>query len=198
MGSSSTISLPSKSEVENQSKANNNTITPNYKPSSNNYNLQINHITPNYKPSNNNNDQNNMAPPPLTDQHPIDDFSFEKNAPKEKINKPEKANTINNQRPIQPNQQLRQNQTMPMPNIPHGQIGIAYQPMGIAQGVPIVNPVGYPMAYYGPPGYPYVYPNYAPQPMPGSVVVVPPGYKPDNSCGYSPWGDLGDDLRNLF
>jgi hypothetical protein len=51
-----------------------------------------------------------------------------------------------------------------------------------------------------PPGYPvpvgvYPYPYGVVQP---TAVVIPPGYTRDYSMGFSPWGDLADDLNNLF
>ena len=88
----------------------------------------------------------------------------------------------------QPNQ-VNQYNPQPMP------MGVAVpfvQPVN-APGMPVPNPP-YPMPYYYPaPGNPYPY--YPPQP--GTITyVLPPGYKPDR--GYSPWGDLAEDLRDLF
>ena len=49
--------------------------------------------------------------------------------------------------------------------------------------------------YLPPLGYPY----YRQPPMGSkSVFIIPPGYKRDYSGGYKTWGDLADDLNNLF
>ena len=46
---------------------------------------------------------------------------------------------------------------------------------------------------------PYAYPYYGqPQTRPKTVVVLPPGYKRDYSAGYCPWGNLEEDLDNIF
>ena len=79
-------------------------------------------------------------------------------------------------------------QYAPVPNTP---------PQNISFGVP-----HYAMPYY--PGqpmyhYPLNYPYYGPPSMgPNTILVIPPGYQRDYSGGYSPWGDLADDLDNLF
>ena len=97
----------------------------------------------------------------------------------------------------QPQPQLQQNQiyqSNPQPQIPMGVASPYYQPVGNPPGMPVVNGA-YPMpVYYGAPGYPYPY--YAPQPGVNTVLVLPPGYKRDR--GYSPWGDLAEDIRDLF
>ena len=48
--------------------------------------------------------------------------------------------------------------------------------------------------------YPQPYPYYPPPPPPGgnTVFVIPPGYEYDYSGGYSPFGNLMEDLDNLF
>ena len=175
MGSSPT--LPSREEVEKQSKKNENKITQEYKTPKNVQNL-------------------NLGAPPIQNQdiYPINNLSLENNnTSPEKINKPANYDGINNQKPLQ--RQPRLNQSIPISNNPRMQYGTAspYQPIIVSQGVPIVNPGGYPLTYNG-----YPYPNYGPASMLNTVVVLPPGYKPDNNIGYAPWGDLGDDLRNLF
>ena len=54
--------------------------------------------------------------------------------------------------------------------------------------------------YYPPPQpYPYYPPPPPPPPSGGNtVIVIPPGYEVDYSPRYSPFGDLLDDLDNLF
>ena len=65
--------------------------------------------------------------------------------------------------------------------------------LSILQGISISNP-GYPNPYYYPaPGNLYTY--YGPQ-QGNTVYVLPLGYKPDR--GYSYWGDLAEELRDLF
>ena len=98
----------------------------------------------------------------------------------------------------QPLSQPQQNpiyQNNPQPQIPMGVASPYYQPVAYPPGgMPVVNGP-YPMpVYYGAPGYPYPY--YPPQPGVKTVLVLPPGYKRDR--GYSPWGDLSEDLENLF
>ena len=136
--------------------------------------------------------------------HPIDEFIDD--TPSEKVNKPGKDNNRNNNPPI-----LNRNQNIPRqnPNVPQqnrANPNQQQQPMPMAPGVarPYVQPVGVPMQY---PGYPvpyypgdpmYPYPYYPPQQPPANtVVVLPPGYQPDYSPGYCPWGDLVEDLNNL-
>ena len=78
---------------------------------------------------------------------------------------------------------------------PHGPQYAAY-PVAGPQFVPVAAP--YPMGYYPPPMYPQPYPYYGQPPMVPTVLVLPPGYKRDNSCRYSPWGNLAEDLESLF
>ena len=57
----------------------------------------------------------------------------------------------------------------------------------------------YAQPYPQPYAQPYAYPYYGqPQARPKTVVVLPPGYKRDYSAGYSPWGNLEEDLDNIF
>ena len=60
----------------------------------------------------------------------------------------------------------------------------------------------YVMPYYpNQPMYPQPnsYPYYGqPQRRPKTVVVLPPGYKRDYSPGYCPWGNIQEDLDNIF
>ena len=189
MGSSSNHSLPSKSEVENQHKAN----------------ISQTAGKPSFTPNNPNDNNQDMAPPPLNGQnqirqHPIDEIF---DTPSEKV-----KDNNNNNKPTP----VRQNNSQPQPQLrsqPQGQLPQPQQnasnannpqpqiQMGVAS--PYVQPVGVPFGnpYY--PGQPmYPYPYYGPQPPVNTVVVLPPGYKPDNSPGYCPWGNLGEDLRTLF
>ena len=121
--------------------------------------------------------------------------------------KPNRPGEINNNNPPPPNYGAPapgnpQMQRNPMPmNRPMPVNG----PRPIAQPVYVPPPMAVPGAVpYYPPPYPGVYPY--PYPMPpygyprpiNSVVVLPPGYHRDFSAGYSPWGDLADDLDNLF
>ena len=77
---------------------------------------------------------------------------------------------------------------------PHGAVPVAqpvYVPPPIPGTIP-VYPAGYPVPYGVYPGYPYPYP------MQPTAVVLPPGYTRDYSAGFSPFGDLADDINNLF
>ena len=68
----------------------------------------------------------------------------------------------------------------------------ANPPIAVPGAVPIYPRPIYPVPY-GVYPYPYPYPN------PGNtVVVIPPGYRRDYTGGYSPFGDIIDDLENLF
>ena len=59
--------------------------------------------------------------------------------------------------------------------------------------VPVMAP---PMVPYG--VYPQPYPYPYPVARPPTVMVIPPGYTRDFTGGYSPWGNIADDLDNLF
>ena len=198
MGSSSNRSLPSQSQVENQHNLNNN----------NNINSET-VGKPSFTQNIPNNINVDMAPPPikqnLSNNHPLDELLNENN------NSSKISNNNNNSKIIdKPNklpQNRPQNQPQPQSQNPNSinnyqqiqmQNGVAspyIQPVGIAVGVP-----NYPYpGYYYPPGQPiYPYPYYGPQPQTNSVLVLPPGYKPDYSAGYCPWGNLADDLNNLI
>ena len=80
------------------------------------------------------------------------------------------------------------------PPVPVAQPVYVAPPVGmVAPGVvPVMAPPVYPYGVYPQP-YPYPYPVANP-----TVVVVPPGYHRDFTGGYSPWGNLADDLDNLF
>ena len=68
-------------------------------------------------------------------------------------------------------------------------------PNAYANGYPNYNTPYYPPAQ----PYPYYPPPPPPPPSGGNtIVVIPPGYEVDYSPGYSPFGDLLDDLDNLF
>ena len=81
----------------------------------------------------------------------------------------------------------------PMPMAAHGPMPLA-SPVYIPPPVPGAIPV-YPQPYPVPYGV-YPYPQYVV--ANSTMVILPPGYKRDYSPGYSPWGDLADDLNNLF
>ena len=195
MGSSSNHSLPSKSQIENHNKLNNDNINSETvgKPSFS-QNIQNNNIQ-------------DMAPPPVKqdlDNHPLDEFLNDSTTPSRRNNENINSKIINN--PTQKNK----NDSKPLPQIiqqnpniinnniqPQMQIGVArpyVQPVGVPVGIPAQN---YP--YQGPyylPGQPiYPIPYYRPQP-PINSIVLPPGYKPD--YGYSPYGNISEDLNNLF
>ena len=140
------------------------------------------------------------APVPIQREqlHPLDELIDDK--PSEKVSKPSKSNNNNNP-PI-----LNRNQNIPQQNraIPNQQP--QHQPQPMVQGVasPYIQSVGVPLPY---PGYPVPYypvdplnpyPYYPPLQPNNTVVVLPPGYKPDYNPGYSPWGNLSEDLNNLF
>ena len=196
MGSSSSVDLPTKSQVLNQN---------------NGTNIANSSVTP---LSSNQDDQSVNMPAPIPNQymgnqkeqlHPIDELIDD--TPSEKVNKPSKSNNNNNPPIVNRNQNFpRQNQNIPQqfranPNQPQQQP----MPMGAGVARPYVQPAGvslpypaYPAPYYpGDPMYPYPY-YPPPQPPTNTVVVLPPGYKPDYSAGYSPWGNLSEDLNNLF
>ena len=68
-----------------------------------------------------------------------------------------------------------------------------YPPVGVVPGaVPVYAPHLVPYGVYPQP-YPYPYPV-----APPTVVVLPPGYSRDFSGGYSPWGNIMDDIDNIF
>ena len=104
---------------------------------------------------------------------------------------------ISNQNPPQ-NSNIPQ-QNIVNPNIQPRPIAVSAVPNG-----PYIHPVGVPLAY---PGYPspyypgapmYPYPYVARPPVSNTVVVLPPGYKQDFTAGYSPYGNIAEDLNNLF
>ena len=201
MGSSSSNDLPTKSQIINNN------------PNSNNFTKTGNAVATPFSNNENNQNGNMPAPVPMGNQkeqvHPIDEFM---DTPSEKVNKPSKGNNNNNPKILNRNQNIpSQNQNMPRQNqnIPQQYRANPnqQQPMPMVAGVasPYVQPVGVPLPY---PGYPvpyypgdpmYPYPYYPPQQPPtNTVVVLPPGYKPDYNPGYSPWGNLSEDLQNLF
>ena len=113
-------------------------------------------------------------------------------------------------------QKKQKNKRQPIP-VPQNQLymdsnGQKYMavPVGSPKLVPIPvsNPYPYPNAYPNYNGayypqtqmYPQPYPYYPPPPPPGgnTVFVIPPGYEYDYSGGYSPFGNLMEDLDNLF
>ena len=74
--------------------------------------------------------------------------------------------------------------------------GPQYMGMGFASPYPMNYYPGQPM-YVQP--YPYPYPYYGQPPMGGNTVfVIPQGYTTTENAGYSPWGNLAEDLDNLF
>ncbi len=99
----------------------------------------------------------------------------------------------------EPNQQKY---PQPNPNTYNQPYNNAY-PQPYPQPYPNAYANGYPnynTPYY-PPAQPYPY--YPPPPPPppsggNTIVVIPPGYEVDFSPGYSPFGNLLDDLDNLF
>ena len=112
-------------------------------------------------------------------------------------------NIPNNQTPNPPNYGAPMPGPMqphgPMPPVPHGPMPMA-TPVYVPPPVPGAIPVGavpvYPPPYPVPYGvYPYPYPYGMPHP---TVLVLPPGYQRDFSGGYSPWGNLAEDLDSLF
>ena len=182
MGSSSNkskISLPTESQLDMNKNAQNN-LTSNL-PSPSPTSLPV--------PSNNNNN--------ISAKTPYDNkISFDKPTEKVKQNNNVNNNNINNimpnqvqgQIPGQNVQNLQYQRTVPN-NLPHG------------VNVPVyVQPVnqGYAMPYYpAQPFYPQPMPYYGPMPR-TTTMVLPPGYHLDYSAGYSPWGNLREDLENLF
>ncbi len=136
--------------------------------------------------------------------------------PSEKVQKPSNCKKINNEDspPIQQNQNIlrnnqnipRQNQNIPQQNGNYPNQPQPHMPIGVASpyiqpvGMPPVNPNSANQVVYYPGGPYYPYPYYGPpqQPQPNIVYVLPPGYKRDNSPGFSPWGNLEEDLRTLF
>ena len=184
--------------------------------SNNNFNKTYTY--PNNKPIKpTNNDQDYMAPPPINypiqqNITPIEENSgnfIPNDTPTSQninqINNNDSNNIYN--KPMEPSQQSQNypqpqlqpqpnqiNQINPQPQMPMGVAVPFVQPIN-APGMPIPNP-GYPMPYYYPAqGNPNPYAYYAPQ-QGNTVYVLPPGYKPER--GYSPWGDLAEDLRDLF
>ena len=201
MGSSSNVILPSKSQVENQHKLKNN----------NNTNSET-VGKPEFSQNTINNNIQDMAPPPIQqNKHPIDESLNDSTTSSKRniknnnptiINKPNHLPT-NQTRPLpqsQPWPQFRQQNPNNINNNvqPQMQIGVARsytQPVAVPMGIPVQN-YPYQGPYY-PSGQPiYPYPYYGPQPSINPVVVMPPGYKPD--YGYSPWGNIAEDLNNLF
>ena len=89
------------------------------------------------------------------------------------------------------------------PMQPHGPMPMA-TPVYVPPPVPGTIPVGavpiYPRPYPVPYGaYPYPYPYPYPYGVPhATVLVLPPGYQRDFYGGYSPWGNLAEDLDSLF
>ena len=128
----------------------------------------------------------------LNCQNPMNDPKNHAEMPKN-YDKPQNPNN-NNQ-----NQQNYRNQPPQYPNQPPQYP--PYQPMPPQQPnvyyaqSPMVMPMA--MPYY--PGYmPY---GYGTMPMGGPqtrVVVLPPGYKVDHDSGYSPFGNVFDEMNSLF
>ena len=135
------------------------------------------------------------APGPLYNQPPQQNYDKPSEKKKQHIKQ-------NNPR-VQTQQQMPQMQPQAQQATP-GQIymgphGPQYAPYPVpgVQFIPVAAP--YQMGYYPPQMYGQAYPYYGPPPMgPNAVVVLPPGYKRDDSAGYSPWGNFAEDLENLF
>ena len=177
-------SLPTKSQIDNQH---------------NNNNYNNNNISVGYPKFSDIHDE--PAPKPIPykpNNKQYYDKPTEKQKKKKDYNYPKQQNQP--RQPREPNRPTRPQQQQQQP--PY--IGMGGAP-GQYMAVPVGNPVYVPVAqmpyYPGAPMYPPPYPYYGPPPMQGSgntVIVIPPGYERDYSPGYKPWGDLRDDLRNLF
>ena len=195
MGCTSSDSLPSKTEVENQHKLNNKNN--NYKTIGQKSNVQNDNIQ-------------NMAPPPIKGQnlpnrHPIDE-SLNNDTPNEEAKNNNSSNMIN--RPTQSRQNKPQSQSGLQPH-PQNQLLQQnpnninnLQPIQMGVAGPYIQqvgvPIGYQVPYYAPGQLMYPSPYYGPQPLTNTAIVFPPGYKPDYDGGYSPWGNFDEDIRNLF
>ena len=121
--------------------------------------------------------------------------------PKQKdYNYPKKQKKVKQPKQYMPQQM---NQPYMAMGAPKGYVAV---PVGNPKYVPVMQqpqmvpcyPGGamYPQPYPYPPAYPY-----GPQAMPpagNTVYVIPPGYERDYSDGYNPWGNLREDLDNLF
>ena len=112
----------------------------------------------------------------------------QKKIPKQKVAPKKKKQYINP--PIQAQSPLYMDQT--------GQKYIAV-PVGPPQLMPVVVPQ-YQMPYYqGQAMYtPPPYYGQQQQVGPNTVVVIPPGYNRDYSAGYSPYGNIIDDIDYMF
>ena len=165
------------------------------------------------------NNQNQEEP-----KHPVDEFFGESISEKEKLSKPSNDNPeilkpsfnkpISNQNISSQNQNIPQQHIHPPNQNPNNQPQIGANPNQPQYPIPIqavppgqyVRPVGvvplqysaYPAPYY--PGQPIYQPYpYMPRPpVSNTVVVLPPGYKQDFSLGYSPYGNIADDLNNII
>ena len=126
----------------------------------------------------------------LNCQNPMNDPKNHAQMPKN-YDKPQNPNNNNqtqqnypNQQPQHPNQYPQNGYQMPpqQPNVYYSQ-----------------SPMAMPMAMPYNPGYmPY---GYGPMPMgvpQTNVVVLPPGYKVDHDSGYSPFGNVFDEMNSLF
>ena len=73
----------------------------------------------------------------------------------------------------------------------------ATPPVAVRPGV-VPVPV-YPAPIYPRPFGVYPVPSVYPYPVAGpTVMVLPPGYHRDFTPGYSPFGDLWDDINSIF
>ena len=144
-----------------------------------------------------------MPGPPSALEKPNEKKLYDKPMEKPKPQAPQNKNNYNNknQYPQKHNIQNQQNHNRYQNNQYPPQVPLPPQPnqyMPVPNG-PMYVPMAYPgmPVYPGPGLYPPGYPMYNP-PMPNTVVVIPPGYKPDYTANYSPFGDLMDDLDNLY
>ena len=119
-------------------------------------------------------------------QNPMNDPNNHARIPNEKPEKFRNQKNYQNQPPY-PNQQYPQN-PYPMPP--------SQQPHVYLAQSPLVMP-NMPMPYFSMGGMPMYGPM---MPMAGqpTTVVLPPGYQLDTDSGYSPFGNIGDELRSIF
>ena len=151
------------------------------------------------------------APEPIPNYHNNNHY-YDKPNKKPKVPKVQKQNDYNypkNQKKIKQPKQYMPPKQMLQPYMGMGAPkGYAAVPVGKPKYVPVMQPqmapmnqmpyypggAMYPQPYPYPPAYPY-----GPQAPEGNTVyLIPPGYERDYSDRYNPWGNLREDLDNLF
>ena len=187
---------PTKSELDNQNNYNPNYESAHYPKFSDIHDDPSPVPIPNYNKYNQHYDKPNKQP------------KIPKVKKQKDYNYPKKQKKIKQPKQYMPPKQMFQ-PYMGM-GAPKGYIAV---PVGKPKYVPVIQqpqmaPMGqmpyypggamYPQPYPYPYPYPPVYP-YGPQaPAGNTVYVIPPGYERDYSDGYNPWGNLREDLDNLF